>query len=60
MTFEELIHDVRHKDAEFGYELSKTLDPYRLGHLLKEHAEDIGHLYDEANQMVQELEDSHD
>jgi hypothetical protein len=58
MTFEELIHDVRLKDAEFGYELSKCLDPYRLSNLLHEFDVAIGQLYYDAEEMVKELEEA--
>ena len=54
--FETLMNMIRRSQAMFDFELANCLDPYRLRKLLKDQAEDLGHRYDEANQMVKELE----
>ena len=56
--FDELMARVYRAQATFYWELARTHDPYRLSFLLSAHAEDIGHLYDEASQMVKELEEA--
>ena len=58
--FEELMYAVHGAIAKFHYELALCNDPYRLTQITKAHVENMGHIYDEANQMVKELEESHD
>ena len=56
--FEELLNKAYQRNAEFNFELSKTLDPYRLKHLLSEQIVDIQQLYADVTEMVTELEDN--
>ena len=55
--YEELIARVNRAQAEFAFELARCEDPYRLAQILTDSAENMGHLFDEANQMVKELEE---
>ena len=55
--FEELIAKIRRREVEFSCELCRVTDPYYLGGILSRYVEDFGHFYDEATQMVKELEE---
>jgi len=55
--FEKLIRRVRETTYRFASEeLFRANDPYRLVQVLTTQADDLGHLLDEANQLVKELE----
>ena len=55
--FENLMGRVWEATYRFAFvELHKTHDPYRLVQVLTTQADDLGHLLDEANQLVKELE----
>ena len=55
--FDELIRRVKLKHIEMSAVLAFCDDPYRLEHILKNFAEDMGHFHDEAQQLVKEIEE---
>ena len=55
--FEELMSRVRRAQAEFEFELARTLDPYRLDSLLDKHQSIIRGFQCDAETMVEELEE---
>ena len=55
--FEEQIARVRRTQAEFEFELARTLDPYRLNSLLHKHSLSMQALKADASVMVRELEE---
>lgn len=56
--FDELIARVRRAQAEFGFELARTFDPYRLDSLLNKHQSNIRNFQCDAETMVKELEEN--
>jgi hypothetical protein len=55
--FEALKAKAQKQLHEFGFELSRAHDPYRLAHLLQSFSETMDKLDAEANRMVHELEE---
>jgi hypothetical protein len=56
VDFETLIAKTRRVKAEFEVNLARCHDVYRLAHLLDMHHHEIGHLCDQADELVRELE----
>jgi hypothetical protein len=57
MMFDYLITSTIRALADFNFELSRTMDVYRLEQLLLDHERTISWLHLEAAEMVKELED---
>lgn len=60
MEFETLIAKLRRVKAEFGVNLARCHDVYRLAHLVNIHMNELGVIRAEADKLVQELERSQD
>ena len=59
MTTEELLSNIRRREAEFDFELARCEDAYRALHILKMFNLDMQKFMAEASEMVRELEDLH-
>ena len=55
--FETLLKKIQIKTHNFGFELARAHDPYRMRHLLSSHIEDLQNLWKAADDMVRELEE---
>lgn len=54
--FSELIAQMRRNQSEFEFELTRTIDPYRLLHLCEEQTKKMNEFAIDVNFMVNELE----
>jgi hypothetical protein len=57
LTTENIMADLKRKQATLDFELSRCYDPYRLAYLINNHIKDLTLLQVEAVWQVKELED---
>lgn len=54
--YERLMSKLRKFEAEHSWRVARCNDIYRLRHIVDMHLVDLKNIYDDADEMVQELE----